>query len=1054
MPAVPTLFLAPTAAEARHAAWQFLSQRGVTSPLDPPLVFLGSGGAENWRDLAREETSRTRTVPRLVRAEDFFARAHGALARQRFLSGTDRLWVISGVLAHFVPGKHLEKLVKGRDFAAHFATWVARLRRSGLSQFPTGELSSELNELVQHYDRRLQVLKAFDYEAAPTLFAESAPRNRAFSWPQALIVDDLLDPSPTLQIGLKALFERAEFILGTLVYPGGSSSNPALESALEFWRSLGAEVVRVGDFATEPSRAAARILGDEIEVRRPSQVSLTAAHTPWDEMNRVAAQIRRQVEAGAQPDDFAIALADLNSYEWPARHAFAAQGVPLDWPRDSPLRASPLVRALLQAAQGCRDKWNVHELHDLFGDGTLELRLENLRFDAKRLRAAARAARYFDLVDLERTRHAFDAKVVQFVTHAKLDEAPRRAAIEAALVAGDLELVAHFKTLCLALDEKLTASAWQLRLLQLIEALAGHWFEIQSEAGQTAQAILQRFKEAIQCVAERARGWSDAESEEPSRRVGEWLHWLDLEIDVSVSSRSDRGGVHVASASAPLDARRTLFFCGLNEGAWPVSRSSGTLGEPGRELDLVLRAHETAPIARATHILARSLSNKGVSLSYAAFIDGHETPASPVLDDLKAAWKDEESGWPELPSLEGFANYSRRAHLVEINRWMVSSHPKPGDEPSLLHFGALTQMRAQRRDVELGVYDGVLGARGRVLMDEWRQLQRSDALSVSALERYAACPLRYFFERIIGLEADEEITDDLDPRAAGNLVHSITHLFLGAWTSPLHPDDFDGALKQLGDITRGECDKLPIRPILREAEYHRLMGADEKSGPLVKWLKLEIGLGNGAWSQEMRPLLQTSTQIEGMRTGLEQRFEIEVSGHKIRGIIDRLDSSPDGDHLAVIDYKTGDISGLPSWRAGDDGLHFQLAVYALAARDLTHDRPLPPRLAMAYLTMRRAKIARGIGQEGTLGKGCSGAKTLSDSAFEAWLNDVSARAARIADLRNVGTFNISLQSTRDAKCDTCGSKSLCGQHQATQAARLEAHRSSPFFYAPDLWEWE
>ena len=57
----------------------------------------------------------------------------------------------------------------------------------------------------------------------------------------------------------------------------------------------------------------------------------------------------------------------------------------------------------------------------------------------------------------------------------------------------------------------------------------------------------------------------------------------------------------------------------------------------------------------------------------------------------------------------------------------------------------------------------------------------------------------------------------------------------------------------------------------------------------------------------------------------EQEFEIEISGTKIRGRIDRMDRLADGS-VRVIDYKTGKPK---SQKDADESL--QLSIYALAA---------------------------------------------------------------------------------------------------------------------------
>ena len=67
---------------------------------------------------------------------------------------------------------------------------------------------------------------------------------------------------------------------------------------------------------------------------------------------------------------------------------------------------------------------------------------------------------------------------------------------------------------------------------------------------------------------------------------------------------------------------------------------------------------------------------------------------------------------------------------------------------------------------------------------------------------------------------------------------------------------------------------------------------------------------------------------------LEQAFDFDWQGIRLRGKIDRIDENPEGD-LLILDYKTGNIP--PDSRGVDPlaaGRRIQLAVYALAAERL------------------------------------------------------------------------------------------------------------------------
>lgn len=1061
-----TLFLAPTAREARRAAHDLLRENrpaALSDWLDPPLVFTEAIKATAWRDLARENASQTAPAPRLLRAEAFFARSHASLARRRALSGFDRMWVLQSAARRAATRPQnaeweteLSRIAAKRESLQSAARHIAMLRRANISQFPAAPGADVLNALLREYDARLESLEAFDFEAAPAVFALSAPENRAFAFPRALVVDDLIEISPALQIGLQTLFERAETVVATLVC-GGEAENAALENVLEFWKGCGAKIVRTGDFQNARARVAARILGAEIEVPAPKNLFLTPAHTPREEMERIASQIRAELDSGAKPNDFALGCADLNRYEADARHAFEAFGVPLDWPLASPLMHSPLVRALVCALDSTSQKLDVHALHNLFGDGTAAWQNGEKRLDARRLRAAGLAARHLELDDIGAARAAFERKRAQLVREARHDDAPNRARLEAALAGGDLELVADFQAQREMLSGACTAKAWQTRVVEFCERLAAHWLETDSVAAKRAQNDLARFWVAIENVASRARGWDDASENEPFRSAADWLGWLKWELESGVTNAENVpvggvkfGGVKVGGIDAANLGARGTFWCGLSEDVWP---RSGQNSGASRELDALLNAYLAPPIARALHQLARAAGeNEALYLSNARFLEGQETPASPLLDDLRAAFHG--ATWLQLPGINGA---TPRAISLAWNGWFEAGQATfetaamPMSEQKRL--GSLAKMRTERRQSEIGVYDGVLGARGRELMELRDQNGSGARLSGSDLEFYARCPLRYFFERVLNLRHPERLDDDLDARASGTLVHAIARRFIASGV--LKNRDFDQCLETLGEIARAECDSLPIRPILREAEWRRLMGFDGQSGPLVRWLKLEIAPQNAAWSLDFQPLSHFDSAHFGLGDGLEFRFETEIGGHKVRGFIDRIDAGvgeSGAPCFAILDYKTGDVAGLPSWKNGDSGLHFQLAIYALALRSRF---PEPkPRLAMAYLTLKTAKIARGIGQIGVLSKACSGGKPLEDDAFESWLEDVSARAARIGDLRGAGVFNLSLQAPKEAKCSSCGSKSLCGQHLATQTMRSETHRDSPFFYLPATRGWD
>ncbi len=76
--------------------------------------------------------------------------------------------------------------------------------------------------------------------------------------------------------------------------------------------------------------------------------------------------------------------------------------------------------------------------------------------------------------------------------------------------------------------------------------------------------------------------------------------------------------------------------------------------------------------------------------------------------------------------------------------------------------------------------------------------------------------------------------------------------------------------------------------------------------------------------------------------GVELTLEAEVGGMRLRGIIDRLDRTPEGD-LVVVDYKTGRVPGEHQEQARLSGVHF----YALLCEAVLGRRP--SRVRLLYL---------------------------------------------------------------------------------------------------------
>jgi DNA helicase-2/ATP-dependent DNA helicase PcrA len=167
-------------------------------------------------------------------------------------------------------------------------------------------------------------------------------------------------------------------------------------------------------------------------------------------------------------------------------------------------------------------------------------------------------------------------------------------------------------------------------------------------------------------------------------------------------------------------------------------------------------------------------------------------------------------------------------------------------------------------------------------------------LSASAIDTYQNCPLRFKFEREWRLS--KELHAAMQYGAA---IHRVLRTYYDSQRLGRTKSD-----EELLQLFRDDLTASGIQD-----EYQRD-------------LYLKQGL------QQLQDFLTATTATaapEVLHT--EEWFEVEISGTKIAGRIDRIDRMPDGS-VAVVDYKTGKAR---SQEDADDSL--QLSIYAMAARE-------------------------------------------------------------------------------------------------------------------------
>lgn len=231
-------------------------------------------------------------------------------------------------------------------------------------------------------------------------------------------------------------------------------------------------------------------------------------------------------------------------------------------------------------------------------------------------------------------------------------------------------------------------------------------------------------------------------------------------------------------------------------------------------------------------------------------------------------------------------------------------------------------------------------------------------LSYSGISTYESCPARYRFRY------EDRIPGSRSPALSfGDALHRALYLF-HARPVPVAPS-LEELLEMLEAVWgsegyEGEAEELTYREHARQvlAQYHR-ENADDYRIPVA----------------------------------LEFRFQIEVEGLTLTGVIDRMDRIPGGGY-EIVDYKTN--RRLPPRSRIEEDL--QLSIYHLAAREVWGIEP--ERLTLYFLLP---------------GQRMSTARTAADT--DALRRRIAVVAERIA----AGRF----EPRQSPLCDWCDYRALC-----------------------------
>ena len=393
-----------------------------------------------------------------------------------------------------------------------------------------------------------------------------------------------------------------------------------------------------------------------------------------------------------------------------------------------------------------------------------------------------------------------------------------------------------------------------------------------------------------------------------SRLAGPEL--LELLETLEVSSGASPGPDAVLLTD-PLAIRarrfRAVLVCGLGESEFPLAAAPEPFlsDELRRELaqcsGLRLRPREDA-LGRERYLFYTSVSRatERVILSYrSSDEEGNLALPSPFLADVSELLVED---WPDR----------RRRRMLADVVWPAAQAPTARE---------LARTRAAAAAPLAGEVPSPIGSLSEATLAHVRHRR---ILSAGALETYADCPVKWLVDREL---QPERLEPDPDALARGSYMHAVLEQVLERLGTSVTPATLPRALELLDEVLAERSHEIAVgRGEAVRAAWTRIVAAD-----LRRYLMHEARDDCG-WPPY----------------GLELRFGFDddpdslpafVLGEdlgepvRMRGIIDRVDTDPDG-HAIVRDYKSG--SGRPEqygarWAADRQ---LQVALYMLVVREL------------------------------------------------------------------------------------------------------------------------
>jgi hypothetical protein len=302
-------------------------------------------------------------------------------------------------------------------------------------------------------------------------------------------------------------------------------------------------------------------------------------------------------------------------------------------------------------------------------------------------------------------------------------------------------------------------------------------------------------------------------------------------------------------------------------------------------------------------------------------------------------------------------------------------------------------------------------------------------LSPSAIETYISCPYRWFIERKIRIS---DIDEAFDARAKGTFSHMVLQKFFENLPSHLNNKLTEEWLEtpeaqNLFDSIFSECVSLQNSLSFDDARLVAITHSEE-----LEIQKLQI---------QLYTTLNLLAKLPAQYNVYAQEFEISLddnviyAGAQIIGRADRVDTSPDAQKFAIIDYKGSLMNHSAGFSEKDTPETFalpgkiQALIYAQCMKSIFAHAGQNLKPACAIYASYNAKtqksfVAGSIDEASYFIDGISGSNIVNMN-FEEFLNLVESLV--VPYISSLQSGNIAPEPKSDKSCNYCAYNLQCAK---------------------------